>query len=202
MSDPVTVSVTLAGPSDVPSLSRSLARAFHTDPVFKWVVPDPSRRRHGLPGLFAAFVDLYLPYRATYFVADGDGAALWAPPGSESFAEDELSRFGERLGQALGDDTQRALELGALLDEYHPAESCFYLQFMGVTPEQQGRGLGSQLLTTVLKECDARGTPAYLEATSPDNRRLYQRHGFQVTTEIELPQGPSLWAMWRQPTPH
>ncbi|CAN5888297.1 hypothetical protein BH23ACT5_BH23ACT5_20520 [soil metagenome] len=70
---------------------------------------------------------------------------------------------------------------------------------MGVVPEQQGRGIGSRLLTTVLTGCDATGTPAYLAATSKDNRRLYQRHGFETTDEIRLPQGPPLWGMWRQP---
>ena len=38
---------------------------------------------------------------------------------------------------------------------------------------------------------------AYLEATSEQNRRLYERHGFVATAELRLPDGPSLWAMWR-----
>lgn len=48
---------------------------------------------------------------------------------------------------------------------------------------------------------DARGDAAHLEATSPDNRRLYERHGFEVTGEIVVPDGPTLWAMWRDPDP-
>lgn len=40
---------------------------------------------------------------------------------------------------------------------------------------------------------------AYLEATSPLNRRLYERHGFEVTGEIQLPNGPAMWPMWREP---
>lgn len=48
---------------------------------------------------------------------------------------------------------------------------------------------------------DALGDAAYLEATSPDNRRLYERHGFEVTGEIVVPDGPTLWAMWRDPQP-
>lgn len=55
------------------------------------------------------------------------------------------------------------------------------------------------MLAAVLPRCDATGTPAYLEATSQGNRRLYQRHGFAVAGEITLPRGPALWPMWREP---
>jgi predicted GNAT family N-acyltransferase len=57
------------------------------------------------------------------------------------------------------------------------------------------------LLREVLQRCDRDRTPAYLEATSPENVRLYRRHGFEVTGEICLPDGPSLWPMWRAPNP-
>jgi hypothetical protein len=37
-----------------------------------------------------------------------------------------------------------------------------------------------------------------LEATSKRNRDLYERLGFRVIRTIELPAGPTLWAMWRE----
>jgi hypothetical protein len=52
----------------------------------------------------------------------------------------------------------------------------------------------------VLDRCDAEKVPAYLEATSPRNRALYERHGFEVTEEFTLgPESPPLWRMWRPP---
>ena len=69
----------------------------------------------------------------------------------------------------------------------------------GDPPWVATRGLGSALMHEVLDRCDRDGTPAYLEATSPDSRRLYLRHGFVVTGEIVLPDGPTMWPMWREP---
>lgn len=194
-----TLTITRAEQEDAPALAGALSRAFQEDPVFRWVVPDGSRRRERLPSVFAAFVDLYLPYQATYLAGDGLGGALWAPAGSELPAEDEIDAFGDRLAASLGGDAERALELGAILEEHHPETPAFHLQFMGVVPGQQGRGIGSRLLATGLEVCDVGGVPAYLEATSPDNRRLYERHDFHTIAQIDLPQGPSLWAMWREP---
>ncbi len=198
---PETASMTSvrATAADLPTLSHTLARAFHDDPVLSWVVPDPELRRARLPAVFETFGEIYLTHRETHLAGDGAAAALWAPAGAEPMTEQQARWFGARQLDILGDDADRAFTLGELFEEHHPDQPCWYLQFMGVTPGQQGRGLGSHLLATVLKRCDTNSTPAYLEATSPHNRRLYERHGFGTMAEILLPQGPPVWPMWRDP---
>ena len=201
MTSLTTSEIAPAGPSDVPILSWVLARAFHDDPVLAWMVSDPIERRARLPLLFAAYAEVFLDHGETYRAGEGLGAALWAPPGADPIPEHCRERFEERMGTILGADADRAAELDALLEGHHPEEPCFFLQLVGVVPEQQGRGLGGRLLTTVLERCDATGIPAYLEATGPDNRRLYERHGFCTIGQITVPRGPTLWPMWRDPLP-
>lgn len=197
MTDMMTIEIARATTPDVPTINETLGRAFQDDPVFRWVVPDDRARRARLASVFGAFADIYVPLGESYLAGDGAGAALWAPAGVEPFTEEQEEAFGERMVEILGADAERAFELDGLLDQHHPEEPCLYLQFVGVVPERQGRGLGSRLLATVLEEADANGTPAYLEATSPDNRRLYERHGFETVGELTLPDGPALWPMWR-----
>jgi hypothetical protein len=36
-----------------------------------------------------------------------------------------------------------------------------------------------------------------LESSSPRNVPLYERLGFDVVNEINLPNGPTMWGMWR-----
>lgn len=193
-----TIDVAPVRAADRDTVGEVLARAFRDDPVFEWIVPDAQRRAARLPAVFAAFADVYIPHEESYVAGDGVGAALWLPSGTE-IGEEQFEVLGEQIGAALEDDAERAFEASALLDEHHPDEPCCYLQFMGVVPEQQGRGIGSRLLRSVLDRCDAEGTPAYLEATSVDNRRLYERHGFELLRELSLPDGPPLWSMWRDP---
>ena len=41
--------------------------------------------------------------------------------------------------------------------------------------------------------------PAYLEATSALNAKLYGKHGFVSTATVVLRGGPAFYPMWRDP---
>jgi ribosomal protein S18 acetylase RimI-like enzyme len=87
-----------------------------------------------------------------------------------------------------------------VLEAKHPREPHYYLAFIGVDPEWQGRGLGAAVMAPVLERCDEQGASAFLEASTPRNRALYERHGFTVTEEFTLGRGaPPQWRMWRAP---
>lgn len=58
-------------------------------------------------------------------------------------------------------------------------EPRWYLRQIAVDPALQGHGHGAALLAAGLAEIDARGEPAYLEATSDASRRFYSRHDFE-----------------------
>lgn len=124
-------------------------------------------------------------------------AAVWVPPGVE---DDE--QWVAALGEVSGEYASRLFTALELMEENHPIEPHHYLFLLGTRPEWQSRGIGSDLIRPVLEVCDRDQMPAYLEATSEGNRRLYLRHGFEVTAEIQLPDGPIMWRMWRPPTRH
>lgn len=187
------------GAADHQRAVATLSAAFHHDPVFEWVYVDPAQRRSAVPHLFSVLVEQFASRDECRATPDGDGAALWLPPGEELLSEETAdSVIAEVMGGA-GPAAERLAECLGLLEAHHPHAPHWYLGFLGVIPALQGCGLGSALLRTTLAEIDTAGEPAYLEATSPANRRLYERHGFEVVRELPLPGGPSLYAMWRAP---
>ena len=65
-----------------------------------------------------------------------------------------------------------------------PAEDGRWLEHFYLTPELQGRGLGSAVLQTLLQDSDADGVRVRLNVLqgSPA-QRLYERHGFAVASQ-------------------
>jgi GNAT superfamily N-acetyltransferase len=184
---------------ELTGVSLTLARAFVADPVFGFCFPDAGRLSRALPAFFDLVVQTLAPYDEIYTVGDSVGSAVWVPPDRPMIPEDAEESFNARLAEIAGADLDRMVAMISLLGEHHPQETCAYLWFVGVDPAVQGCGHGSALMAPVLQRCDTQRTPAYLEATTTRNRDLYGRHGFQVVTELAVPDGPPMWPMWRDP---
>ncbi|GAA5156683.1 hypothetical protein GCM10023321_32940 [Pseudonocardia eucalypti] len=74
-----------ATPADHAAVAGILARAFHDDPVYRWVIPDDEARRRRLPGLMDTFLRQMLPDGYVELAGDPTGAptgaAFWTEPG-------------------------------------------------------------------------------------------------------------------------
>jgi GNAT superfamily N-acetyltransferase len=190
-----------ATPDDHEGAAEALALAFEHDPAWGHLLPDDSTRAERLLLYFTTEIESQVPGRRRLWVTeDGAGAAVWADPGNwripihSTLAEAvPMTRvFGRRLPLAL-----RAL---LRIEGHHPKPHHHYLQYLGVEPRRQGRGLGGALLRPVLDHCDSEGIPAYLESSSDRNRVLYERNGFAITSSFDLPSGgPPIREMWRDP---
>jgi ribosomal protein S18 acetylase RimI-like enzyme len=184
-------------------MARTLAQAFYDDLVWRWFMPDDATRTQQLERMFATLTRaVYLRHGDDCYTTDAyEGAALWAPPGHEEMSTGDALRVLPGWARAIGlRDLLRAKRGTDSLDKVHPHERHYYLPFVGVTPEAQGRGLGTALMRPVLEKCDREEIPAYLEATSPASRRCYERVGFEVRSEERLAgDGPPFWPMWRSP---
>ena len=181
---------------------NTLANAFVDDRIYRWLVPDDTQRRRSAAIFYSRFVDACWPHGGVYAAGAGAGAALWIPPGKQLVTAEQAGSFVRDLLASVEDDAAaaRLTQLLQMLDVSHPTEACWYLAFMGVDSSAQGLGLGTRLLAAVLTQADRDRVPAYLEASCPENRRLYERHGFQTLREISVADSPTMYAMWRIPT--
>ncbi|MEY2477153.1 MAG: hypothetical protein QOG87_2468 [Actinomycetota bacterium] len=194
----VVVETRKATAADVGALSKAMARAFEDDPVMSWLYP-------GLPRLevfFRSFeLKLHLGHDSVYTTDDVAGGAIWAPPGKWRTSVGEVIRVAPALLRATGTRLLRGLGTMRAVESKHPEEPHWYLAALGTDPSKQGKGIGSALIAPILERCDTEGVPAYLESSKEANIPFYKRHGFALTGEIQLPKGPKVWPMWRDPQP-
>ncbi len=187
---------------DVPALAQMLARAFFDDPVAIWTCRSDRLRPRVLERFNAARLRHLLDDSEIWTTPSLTSAALWAPPKRwrttprQDLEIARISLMHPRMflrGPLIG-----AGFIG--MERKHPHQPPhWYLAVLGTDPSAQGQGLGSAVLGPVLEQCDADGVGAYLESSKERNIAFYARHGFRVTSELRMPRGPRMWAMWRDP---
>jgi GNAT superfamily N-acetyltransferase len=182
------------------------ARAFLDDPISVWVMPDETRRAHGLPLLFGAALRYAMRFGGQVQLGDASprAVATWLEPGHSPPATLGMLRTGLasllwRLGPAIG----RFVTFAERFDRLHRQdmrEPHWYLWLLAVDPPHQGKGLGGQLIRPTLREADVGRLPCYLETAKESNVSLYMRFGFRVLREEALGRdGPRFWTMLREP---
>jgi GNAT superfamily N-acetyltransferase len=192
------VTVRNATQGDAKALSAAMARAFEDDPVMSWLYPG----LHRLESFFRNYeLKLHLGHGAVFTTDDVAGGAIWAPPDEWRTSFADLVRVSPALLRATGTRIARGIGTMRAVESKHPKERHWYLAALGTEPSKQGKGVGSALLGPILERCDNEGVPAYLESSKESNIPFYRRHGFEVTSEIQLPKGPKVWPMWRDPRP-
>ncbi len=182
--------------------SDVLARAFHDDPAWVWLVPDPERRARLLPWLFRVGFDVTA---ADVFVTAGPvlGAARWLPPGRAAMRVGPTLRALVTTPLRLGAATGPFLAYGRAVEQLRADVAGgphWYLAGIGVDPVAQRRGVGAALVRPGVDAAAASGLPTVLLTNNVANLPFYESQGFNVVRQGRTPEdGPNAWAMVRRP---
>ncbi|MEJ5927256.1 GNAT family N-acetyltransferase [Corynebacterium sp. H128] len=183
------VTIRPATAADVPDVAALMAASFSADDAI-------TRYFKGLPGigtaqhesalakLFAQQLSIeYLPLGRVDLAYENSellGAGCWYPPDAPSpTVRDYFRMFGRHAPLIMARE--------CYADMFTPRQPHWYLYTLAVAPAAQGRGVGSALLSHGLARADDADMPCYLEATTPDSQRLYERWGFVAQREIPTP---------------
>lgn len=195
------VKVIPAGVNDRPLVTRILASAFVAEPFAVGLLPR-GPIDHRLLRLFARMTFEALRSGGMTYLAYTDGtpvgAALWQPPGTRVRkrtailgAPTYLRVFGGRLVDAIR--SQLAVEC------QRPTTPHWYLKALGVLPGKQGLGVGSALMRDRLAVADRHHHCAFLETSTDENVRFYQRFGFRVVNRTPTVGTATAMGLWRAP---
>jgi GNAT superfamily N-acetyltransferase len=182
------------------------ARAFHDDPFFEFLAPNPVIRARGLALFWRSTIAAAGP-NATHTAARRDGrmvgVSVVVPPGGWPLPALSQAR---QMGGALRAMVLRpkALVLGAryllAIEMAHGKEEQWYLQLLAVDPSAQRAGIGGRLQEDMLRRADGDGLDCYLETQKRDNIAYYGRFGYHLERELKpVASGPPLFLMRRPP---
>lgn len=204
----MSITVRPASPVEVPAAAAVLAEAFAADPVLAEIRPPrPGEDRVAvLTALFTALVRTVPERSRALDVAVDDGrvvgAAFWEAPRPHPGALLAFLAQVPALLRVLGlPGGLRALRHRQRMDRARPAAPHWYLAEIGVAATARGRGVGGLLLEHALGRVDGDREHAYLESSTPQNRRLYRRHGFGDGAPLTGFRSAAPVSMWRPAQP-
>jgi len=171
-----------------------LGRAFAEYEMLQYYFKDESER-HAIAVTFVFIaLSVCLRYGEVYASSTRmEGVAGWLPPGKAPFRAWQLIRSVPpsvlfRFGRQ---GASRIQAYGRYIDNLHRKLVLlphWYLQIIGVDPEYQGQGFSSQLVRPMLERIDREQLPCFLETNTKRNVAIYQRFGFEVVSEDQIPE--------------
>jgi len=193
-------------PAQVRQAAEALNNAFAEDPIYTEIIPDRQERLDSMRGLWAALVDYSLRYGEVYTTNAVGGAACWLPPGQTEMTFWRMLRAGMKVPRAMirfsPPSRQRLMQVLGTMDRERSRlmrRPYWYLLVVGVDPAHQARGIGGRLIAPVLRRADEQGLPCYLETETESNVAFYQRRGFVVMGEKDMPGCHfHIWLMLRE----
>lgn len=198
------IDVRQARAGDFEAVAAAYAAASVDEAVNAWVMA-----AGGLPpGLFeghlADFVAKAIEEDEVWIASSGGevwGVAVWIAVHSIDRFETEAAAMAAAAAEHGLPALERAASVAHLVARTHPRRfPHLYLHSIATVPEHRGGGAGTALLAERLRPATGAGMPVYLEASTDDSLRLYERLGFVPEGErIALPEGgPVLVPMWRR----
>jgi ribosomal protein S18 acetylase RimI-like enzyme len=191
---------------DAERAGEMLAKAFFSDPLASYMLPDADERRRLLPWHFATLVRYGALFGEVYATCDSlDGVAVWLPPGETEMTPERIAAAGmDQASAVLGERPwERFMGVTEFVESLHATDmpdEHWYLAVIGVDPKAAGKGVGSALLQPALELADAQGKPCYLETAEATNKSFYEKHGFVVVRNgVEPASGIGYWTFRRDP---
>ena len=125
------ISVSTTRSSDAEHAISTVTLAFMSDPIVRWVIPDPQVYLSTFPAMARAFGGKAFEHGTAHHVNGYRGVALWLPPGV-TFDEETL---GSLVQQSVpGKKLEAVFGVLEQMGSFHPSEPHWYLPMIGVGP--------------------------------------------------------------------
>ncbi len=192
---------------DVKKACMVAGEAFQDDPIMIFVYPDEKERKQKAKYGFYMIYRYGMKFGLSYATSDNlEGITIWLPPDKVYPSTWTMMRMGgfyamRKVGLKLK-VMRRSMSVFKYEEErhrYHAPFDHWYFQNIAVKPEEQGKGYGGLLISTMLKTVEGDGLPIYVETNTEKSVSIYQKYGFEILEHVIIPETPiPLWCMLRK----
>jgi ribosomal protein S18 acetylase RimI-like enzyme len=186
---------------DVPQAVASLVEAFAGDPLMVYFFQGrASSRRHIMQEFFSILMLARLALRKPVMVLRDSGTVGGIVMGYDTERPDWPEELKHRMtvleeGPGVAARFAKYTEIAV---KFEPSSPHYYLGVLGVRPELQVKGAGTQLIRSFagLSNRDPKSSGVFLETAEESNLEFYKRRGFEVRGSEPLDEHTTLWCLF------
>ncbi|MBN1630173.1 MAG: GNAT family N-acetyltransferase [Thermoleophilia bacterium] len=185
---------------------EAIADAFADDPLWLRLFEGESDLPRRYQACFEVPVRHCLKYGRVYATSEAlEGVAAFVPGAFSDMSFWRMLRSGAvgcgmRMGMTAALRMANLRVLSKDRAKVTAGRPFVHLSVLGVRKAHQGKGLGGALLRALIEDCEKRCLPTYLETETEENVRMYERFGFELLKQVDLPNlGLPMWEMMREP---
>ena len=164
-----------------------LTRSFYDNKSVNYVIKDDAQRLKRIRSLMKYSFEVCFLFGKVYLSEDKKACALIVFPDKKKTNWKAIKLDIQLIISCLGiSNLLKTLDREAKIKKLQPTTPFFHLWFIGVDPESQNKGTGSELLREVINEAEAMRRPVYLETSTLKNVPWYKKFGFKIYNELHL----------------
>lgn len=181
---------------DKPLVVNVLSKAFDNNLSINYIVKQDKRRTQRIKFLMDYCFEICLMKGRVFLSDDQNACALILHPEEKGEWLKSIMLNASLAFNVIGiSRVSKVLNREKKIKEYQPDHLFFYLWFIGVDPQVQGKGIGRHLLQEIFQYYKKDQKPFYLETSNLQNLPRYKSFGFNIINEIDL--GYKLYQMVR-----
>ena len=174
-------------PSQKPLIVDILSKSFDDNKSVNYVVKQDGIRQERIKGLMDYSFDVCSAFGEVWISHDQEACALVLLPDKKKTTINALLWDAKLAFSVIGiDRVGKVLSRESKIKTFHPKEPFSYLWFIGVKPELQNRGKGSELLKEIIEHSERNSRPIYLETSVDRNLPWYKNYGFEIYNTLNL----------------
>ena len=195
-------------PDHVKEACKVAGNAFQDDPIMIFIYPDEKERKQKSQYGFYMLYKYGIKHGLTYATSNNlEGITVCLPYSKVYPSTWTMMRYGgfytmRKVGLKIK-AMKRTMAIFKYEEERHKhlvPYNHWYFQNIAVKPEEQGKGYGGLLISTIIKKIESEGLPIYVETNTEKNVSIYQKYGFEILEHTIIPKTDvPLWCMLRKP---
>jgi GNAT superfamily N-acetyltransferase len=176
-----------AGSKDKDFIVNLLAEGFEENKSVNYIVAQGTKKKQRIKALMEYSFEICNRFGDIFINEDGSACALILYPDKKKTDLQTIALDIKLILRCIGlINIKKALHREKKINALHPDKNIFYLWYIAVNKNDQGKGIGSIFLKQICDYATFLNKDIYLETSTEQNISWYKKMGFELYKELDF----------------